>query len=392
MKKHLFSLLAGFLIFGLASCNKEEIAKDQSQTKLNIITDQELLSSMIQPVNQVVEFKGANASELNYTWVYNISPSSLSNGSAMSASAVDGYEKAVYIGYHTRGLDYGSYLVSLSILNPDNPNILQAAYFEDFDINDIELKTNVERLFVAGASVVDIDGNSVGDRNAMAMGMDVNTGGSLDMNSSDFWIAHFYGASANSITYVANQTLWLSTGSRGGLTVFRDYDREDIKLSIDAANSKHFDATGDYGVLLSGTGFNESVLRVWDMNSLYAPQTEYTIPYDVTPQGKNAVDVNYNYAYMAMGNDGVVKVDLTNGEVVKRFDNESGAFCNGVATDFRYVYAAYGSDGLFVLDKETFELVGNWDFDGSCNYVKRVGDYLFLANGDTDGLIMLKRD
>lgn len=392
MKKFLLSLLSAILIFGFSSCEKEKITNDQKQPNLQIITDQDILSSLITPVNQPVEFKGANASELNYTWVYNISPGDLANGSGMSASTVDAYDKAVYAAWHTRGVDYGSYLVSLSIINPDNPNVLQAVYFEDFDINDIELKTNVDRLFVAGASLVDINGNSVGDRNAMAMGMDVNTGGSLDMNSSDFWMAHFYGASANSITYVANQTLWLSTGSRGGLTVFRDYDQEDIELSIDATNSKHFDATGDYGVLLSGTGFNESVLRVWDMSNLYAPETTYTIPYDVTPQGKNAVDINYNYAYLAMGNDGVVKVDLTNGEVVHRFDNDNGAFCNGVATDFRYVYAAYGADGLFVLDKETFELVGNWNFDGSCNYVKRVGDYLFLANGDTDGLIMLKRD
>ena len=388
MKKYLILIVAGMLAFGLNSCNKEEVVEKQNDLKLNIITDQDLLSNILEPVNQPVVFKGSNASDLNYTWVYNISP----NGTSMSASAVDGYDKAVYIGWHTRGVEYAGYLVSLNIMDRDNPFIMQALPMDGYEVNDIEVKSNVDRLFVAGSAKYDMSGASVGDDNAMAMGLDINVGGSFDDASSNFWMAHYYGASANSITYVANETVWLSKGSRGGLTVFRDYDTQDIELDIEAANTKHFDATGDYGVLLSGVGFNESVLRVWDMSNLYAPEAEYTIPYDVTPLGKNAVDVNGDYAYLAMGNDGIVKVDLTNGDVVNNFDNDMGAFCNGVAVDWRYVYAAYGADGLFVLDKETFEVIGNWDFDGSCNYVKKIEDYLFIANGDTDGMIMLKKD
>jgi hypothetical protein len=165
-----------------------------------------------------------------------------------------------------------------------------------------------------------------------------------------------------------------------------------VKLDMELSNAKHFDATGDWGVLLYGVGFNESNLVVWDMENLYAPVAEYTIPYDVTPNGKNAVDVNHDFAYLAMGNDGVVKVDLTDGSVVNRFDYDNGGFCNGVTVDWRYIYVAYGADGLFVLDKDTFEVLGNWDFDGSCNYVKKVGDYLYLANGDDDGIIILKKD
>lgn len=390
MKKYLLLFVAAALLVGLNSCEKNSAVEKKSETPYNVITDQAILSQYLVPVNQAVEFKGANAGELSYTWVYNVNADA-----GYSASAVDGYEDAVYVGWHTRGVQYLGAIQTINIEDPENPYMAQNWLLANSEVNDLEYKSNVDRLFVAGAAGATESGESVGDDNAMAIGVDVLSNGNIDVDGSDFWMDYFYGSSANSVTYVPNQTVWLSTGSRGGLTVFRDYDRTDIEVEIEAANSKHFDATGDYGVLLSGTGFNESVLRVWDMNNFtnfYNPNDEFTIPFDVTPQGKNAVDINYNFAYLAMGNDGVVKVNLDNGEVVNQYDRESGAFCNGVAVDFRYVYAAYGADGLYVLDKETFELVGYWDFDGSCNYVKKVGDFLFLANGDTDGMIMLKKD
>jgi hypothetical protein len=394
MKKRILFLASLALVLGFSACNKDDVQVNNDNSTVNnesvvFITDQEVLSERIEMVNIPVNFQNKSTDALEYTWVANMNPSVI-NGSTLSAAAVDGYGDFIYVGYHAAGTPVAGEIAVLSLEDPDNLEMVQSVQFQNKEFNDVEVKSNVSKLFAAGVATTDMSGVSVGDNNAMALAYDINpaTGALSDLD----WENYLAGYSANSITYVANQTVWVSKGSQGGLTVFRDYDLNHIKIDMEVSNAKHFDATGDWGALVYGVGFNESNLVVWDMTNLYDPMTTYTIPYDVTPQGKNGVDINGDYAYLAMGNDGIVKVDLTNGNVVNNFDYDNGGKCNGVAVDWRYVYAAYGSDGLFVLDKETFEVIGNWDFNGSCNYVKKVGDYLYLANGNDDGLIILKKD
>ncbi|NPD45213.1 MULTISPECIES: hypothetical protein [unclassified Lentimicrobium] len=393
MKEYILFLSLAFLFF-FSSCEKKEEIKNENvinnETEFTFEKSQEELDARIELVNQPVLFNNDKSTvDLSYTWVANILPIT-SGGHTLSASSVDGFDGSVYVGWHARGENIVGELSVISLNDQDNPVMTQYASFVNQEMNDIEVKANVGRLFVAGQAKKNMSGASVGDKNAFTQGWNIDpvTGYVGNM----VWENYLLGYSANSITYVANQTVWVSKGSQGGLTVFHDYDTEDVKLDMDINNAKHFDATGDYGVLLYGVGFNESVLRVWDMSNLYSDYVEYTIPYDVTSLGKNSVEVNYNYAYLAMGNDGIIKVDLTNGNVVHQFDYENGGYANGVYVDWRYIYAAYGADGLFVLDKETFEVLGNWNFDGSCNYVKKIGNYLYLANGDEDGLIVLRKN
>ncbi len=391
MKKINIFFLVIVLMISFVSCEKkaaEEPIIADNASEFSFVKDQALLDARIESVNIPVDFGLKSAQELNYTWVANILPIT-SGGVVLSAATVDAFDNMAYVGWHARGNEVVGEVSVVSVEDPLNPVMVQYGVFPNQEFNDIEVKPNVSKVFFAGQAKKNLAGASIGDNNAFGMSFNIATDGHvLNMN----WENYLPGYSANSITYVANQTIWLSKGSQGGLTVFRDYNLADVKYNLDVPNAKHFDATGDYGVLLNGVGFNESQLTVWNMNSLYAPMTQYTIPYDVTPQGKNAVDINYEFAYLAMGNDGIVKVDLTNGDVVKRFDYENGGFANGVTVDARYVYGAYGADGLFVLDKETFDVVGHWDFDGSCNYAKRIGDFLYIANGSTDGLIIMKKD
>lgn len=393
MKKYVLFLSLAFLVFA-SSCEKKEDIKNENlvnnETEFLFEKTQEELDTRIELVNQSVIFNNDKSTgDLSYTWIANILPLN-SGGATLSASSVDGFGGAVYVGWHARGESVIGELSVISLIDQNNPVMTQYGTFPMHEMNDIEVKANEGRLLIAGQAKANMAGASVGDKNAFAQGWNIDpVSGYVGVMA---WENYLSGYSANSITHVANQTIWVSKGSKGGLTVFRDYDIEDVKLDVEVSNAKHFDATGNYGVLLYGVGFNESVLRVWNMTNLYNNYVEYTIPYDVTSLGKNSVDVNNSFAYLAMGNDGIVKVDLTNGNVVHRFDNENVGFANGVYVDSIYIYAAYGANGLFVLDKETFEVVGNWDFDGSCNYVKKVGDYLYLANGDEDGLIILRKD
>lgn len=387
-------LLSLVLLVFFSSCGKKEVIQDENlvnnETEFSFVKTQEELDARIEIVNQSVVFNhDKSTGDLNYTWVANILPLT-SGGVTLSASSVDGFDGSVYVGWHARGEAIAGEMSVISLFDQAHPIMTQYATFPNHEVNDIEVKANEGRLLIAGQAIADMSGSSVGDKNAYAQGWNIIP--STGYVGAMAWENYLPGYSANSITYVANQTVWLSKGSKGGLTVFRDYDIENVKMDMEVDNAKHFDATGDYGVLLYGVGYNESVLRVWDMNNLYEDYVEYYIPFDVTPLGKNSVDVNDNYAYLAMGNDGIVKVDLTNGQVVHQFDNENGGFANGVYIDSSYIYAAYGGNGLFILDKETFEVLGNWDFEGSCNYVKKVGDYLYIANGDEDGLIVLRKD
>lgn len=387
-------MLSIVLVFAFSSCEKDKVqlndnSASQDEQSVILITDKEVLKERVEIINQPITFSGKSANELNYTWVANFTPPVM-GGLTLSASCVDGYDDYIYVGWHARGPEVYGELGMVSLADPDNPQMMLVQDYLHHEFNDLEVKPNADRLFVAGASEMDLQMNPIGDNTAMAIGYEINS--TTGMVTDLVWENNLPGYSANSITYVANQTVWVSKGSQGGLTVFRDFDLDHIKIDMEVSNAKHFDATGDWGVLLHGVGFNESVLKVWDMTNLYAPVAEYTIPYDVTPLGKNGVDVNHDFAYLAMGNDGVVKVDLTDGTVVNRFDYDNGGFCNGVAVDWRYIYAAYGADGLFVIDKDTFEVIGNWDYNGSCNYVKKVGDYVYLANGDTDGMIVLRKE
>jgi hypothetical protein len=391
MKKGLF-FFGLALVFVFASCNKDNIDPNASakvDKKVVFVTDQDALKDRIEIVNQPVSFGTKSTTDLDYTWLANIHPGEV-NGVRLSAVTVDGYGDKAYIGWHAFGTDIYGELITVSLEIPGTPLMVQSASFIGQEFNDLEVKGSEGKLFAAGEAEQKLDGSSIGDNAAMAISFDVDVDGYVGNYVN--WEHYLPGYSANSITYVANQTLWVSKGSQGGLTVFRDYDLDEVKLDMELSNAKHFDATGDWGVLLYGVGFNESKLIVWDMNSLYAPVAEYTIPYDVTPLGKNSVDINGDFAYLAMGNDGVVKVDLTDGSVINTFDYENGAFCNGVTVDWRYIFAAYGADGLFVLDKDTFEVLGNFNYDGSCNYVKKVGDYIYLANGKADGLVVLMKN
>ena len=393
MKKYILYFGAALMIV-LASCSKDKVQTNIQPTKdavsLDMNSNPNDLADRIELVNTPVVFKGENLAGLNYTWVANLTPITI-NGITLSCSTVDGYGDKAYVGWHAAGEDVLGEISVISVADPNSPLLIQDKFFPSQEFNDIEVKANVGRIYFAGGAAQSyVTGQPAGDYAALAWSANLQSDGKVgDLN----WDRLFNAYSANSITYVNNQSVWISTGAHGGLKVIKDNDPDNVKIDEAINNVKHFDATGEYGVLLYGVGYNESVVRVYDMTSdIYNYVAEYTIPYDVTALGKNAVDINHEFAYLAMGNDGIVKVNLTNGNVENVFDLENGGFANGVTVDFQHVYAAYGKDGLYVLDKNSFTVLGHWDYDGSCNYVKKVGDFIYIANGNVDGMIILRKD
>ena len=70
-------------------------------------------------------------------------------------------------------------------------------------------------------------------------------------------------------------------------------------------NAKHFDFANDKGVFLRGNGDGISTVDIYALDDSFT-FTSFTIPYNVTALGKNGVDVVGDYAYLAMGEDGLI--------------------------------------------------------------------------------------
>ena len=220
----------------------------------------------------------------------------------------------------------------------------------------------------------------------------------MDMNIPNeeiSWTKSIAAYSANSITPSVNGTgefLWISSGSNGGLDVFDQANpNDDAVFSFEANNCKHFSAGRDYGVIIVGVSSNLSIMRVFDLNSDFE-YTDYEIPYDVTNLGKNGIHIDKSTAYLAMGDDGLVVFDLRDGLVTDVFKIDGPGNLNSVYAEKETLYLAYGSAGLYIVDKNTMTSLGNWQYDGSCNYVAVDHETIYIANGNGDGFLVLQKN
>ena len=228
-----------------------------------------------------------------------------------------------------------------------------------------------------------------------------------------------------------NSQLWVVAGgtSYGGLVVMDKDDDSRLLTRMDVHNAKHFDMgvddlglSGLWGAFLWGDGNftnGESNLRIFNtstgpfsykdyLSSVTLPATpaanQFAAPVafgDVTFEGKNAIDVDGEFIYMAMGSDGVKKVLASSGTVVDFYAGPTvyggNGLANGLVVDNGFVYVAWGASGLVILDLD-LDIVGQYNGIGSCNYVavaqhgNAVGaDDILFAGFGTGGIVMFKK-
>lgn len=378
MKKIVLLLFVSVaLVF--TSCNKTNTDTNAVRS-FQKTTDLATLSQRLEVVDQPIQWttmKSTNLDPVSYNLAYTLQPLVLGGVDTLSASCVEADGDYVYVGFHNYGSGFGGEIATVQI---GGPTLVQSDVDIYADYNDMEIDRYKENLWVAG------ENNARGAiilQVPLASGMP-SVGPILEMP--------IFGVSGNSISHVTNLAyteLWVSSGRTGGLLVLNADNPSQVLYQADLMNAKQFDATGTYGVLLYGVTATESKIRVFDLANVYN-YVEYTIPYGVTTLGKNAVDISQDYVYLAMGADGVVKVDLMSGAVVAVFDYNGYGLANGVKVDGTYVYVANGADGFFLLDKRDLSIVGHWDGIGSCNYVDVQDDVVYLANG-VGGLYVLER-
>lgn len=399
--KRSFLLLPLAAIF-ILGCQEEDENQNNSEytPKITVNNDQEDLSRRISYFDESVTLTSKRSSSINLVKKAEVLPG-IVDGNKLSATGVDvrteqGFNHA-YVSFHTRGEDYGGEILTLDITDNDQPVILQSLTDSDADFNDITVGQSYLRLWVAG------------DRSVSASGYP-NTMGAV---ASKFWLnkkkifdspAYFEEAplssySGNSMTRVKGGNTncahgaetWITSGSEGELRVLAAcevIENQPLHKRY-VPEAKHFDYDGNRGVLLRGIDDNSCAIDVYDLDNRFTYET-YTLPFDVTHLGKNGVDVVGTEVYLALGDDGIAKVDVNNGTVLGTYNYGGNGFANGVKVAGNYIFVANGSDGLVVLNKTSMSFVGRYDGGGSCNFVDVIGDYIYLANGNTGGFIILK--
>jgi hypothetical protein len=349
----------------------------------------------------------------------------------------------VYFTSHVRGDVFGGEIFAVRYYNnvsvdDDGALHAEASIFDNTaDYNDLTIDADESTLWVVG------DNNA---RGAIVRNVVLQTGTAglnFQMNAVDGSVPDYQqtagviaqslveynmpllGPSGNSITIPVDdanttvrdesQQLWVVAGgtSYGGIAVMDKDDDTRLFTRSDRSNAKHFDmsetshGSGSYGAFLWGDGnfANDMAnLRIFNTSNGPFAYTDYLggAYGDVTFEGKNAIDVDEDlsgdfYIYMAMGADGVKKVDATTGGVVDSFnglDTFGGTgLANGLVVHGEFVYVGWGASGLVILNKNTLDVVGQYNGIGSCNYVavdtSGTEDILFAGFG-TGGIVMLK--
>lgn len=396
MRKIILLLIVGFAV-SFVGCNK--LGTDPlTNTKSSFVVETDLtaLQQLLTVQNTPLEWtnvantnKSTQSVTLTLNWTFDSPP--LANGilfDPLSASAVEESGNFVYVGFH----DYGSEISgSIIALKKDGSQVAASIHSDLIDVNDLEIGTDPNTLYVAGESFA---------RGAEALKVEITpASGALGVDQS--LGMPIFGGSGNSVTVVGTDVV-VSVGGRdnittngiGGLIVLDINSVNDpVVLHQDKEDVKQFDADGVYGLWLRQKGANEVYLYVFnDLVTSYT-NTSFAIgsallPANVTDLGKNAIDVFGTSAYVALGAGGVYNIDLdaNPGTMLNYFDlstelgkGYTGGKANGIKTDGVYVYVAYGADGLVVLNMD-LTFVAQWNGDdpisgatadnnGSCNYV-----------------------
>lgn len=401
MKKLIFMMIIfTSLIFG--GCNKFN-GNENLVRNFDMNTDLASLSERFTIVNEPITWANDNfksSSSVGFNEVWRLESYIDANNDTLSASSVEIIDGIIFVGSHLNNYKSasingtGGEIAIISSVNGITPTLIGSAYDAVTDYNDMEIgKNDPTNLWIVG------DNNSRGAV-ILKVGLPapgfVSAGPTLEMP--------IFGTSGNSITAKGNQ-LWVSSATHstnpvngGGLMVLQQDVPDQYSYSFTVAQAKQFDSDGAFGVLLYGESSTKSWIRVFDMDSPTFDFTDYPLNgYDVTSLGKNSVDVNGGFAYLAMGDDGIIKVNLATGVIVKSFKSTGKGMANGVKTDGQYVYVAYGQGGFYLLDKTSLIAIGHWNTEYSCNYVEidpveqpANSNHIYLANGRA-GLICLER-
>ena len=313
-------------------------------------------------------------------------------------SATDVYVNngKAYVSYHTNDSQFGDASVGavrvFDIQNYSKPTQVSEALFHKMEVNG---------LYQTGNDLYLIGGNKAGAR---LVHTNLQNGEFNSTDLSSFSTYKIPGVAAKTIIS-SNDNLWfVSAGTEGGLFKSDKNNFTPSKISnLDGTRGKYLAQNKNVQAFLS-VDDNGAHLRIANLDGSNPQEYTYSDLVQQVQTGKNSVTMDDNYAYLALSDKGVAKVELATGKLVgtfvpndyiaevgasKTFKNKG--LTNSIAIAECYLLLANGADGVIVLKKDDLSLVGSFEVKGkgSANLVYVKDGLIFVATG-TNNLNIIK--
>lgn len=312
------------------------------------------------------------------------------NGSKLSATAIQIENNTAYVSWHWNGeeTDYAGLLEVYDLSNPNEPKIVSNLSSTEIDFNHIFIDNEnplSPNLWAIGSKT--LNGNNL---NSPAwLGKITLIGNNFDSPNIDEYDLPSFSGNA---VFKAGSKIYASSAKTNGALVSLNQNNGEMNVELNENNMRHLDISDNYAVALQQDDAN-SKLYVTNANNIdFANSAQINVGRIVPNDGKNVAHIDNNTVYIATGTDGLKAYNLNSlSDVTTNTYNPSVGLSNGVSTDDKYVYLANGKSGLHILKKDKLEEVGNYNYDGSANYVAAKGNLILVANG-TGGLKVIVRE
>lgn len=373
------------------ACNKDEVTYvNDGGDRTKLISNSSELNNRVQLYNSPV-FLGKGKSQTSpFTYVAKVDPPNV-NGVSLWATSVSKSGDFVYVTYHTKDDAYGGSIDVIDVSNPSSPSLVSQLIFTDSDIHEAYPESN--SLFYAGQRDVFSSpyDTATGFRGAIAGRIPLSAG----LLTSNLTESSFKGYAINSITRNGGKTHMISGDKNGGivLTNWNFVESTDAKEHVDFDNGHFLTRFNSKIVALEGGQSGSSKVRYYNYQTTKpADAAVYNLPFSTTLLGRNAVTMDNTNAWLAMGADGVVRVQLSDGSYTQYYFGVDDV-AKSVALGDDYLFVAQGNDGLVIVDKNdpSFPVVGTYDIDEDANDVVYSSGWVFVAQGN-GGLRILKKN
>lgn len=338
--------------------------------------------------------KGAspcNEDALGFTLLANVA-APVVNEALLSATDVRIESGFAYVSYHTNDEKYGNTpggaLRIFDVQDPNAPAITNEALFKNMEFNGVEVTAN--KIIAAGQN-----------KQSALLATAPIAGGTFSVSDLG-QIEQFKLASAsakNSVSF--GDRVWVATGATGGgLFALNPNNGYQVAETIyNTARAKYVAKNDAYQAFFAAES-NNAYLRISKLDGSEAREYRFADLKQSVVDGKNVLVLDEDYAYLALSDLGVAKVNLGTGELVAHFVPNSyrvadkkvfreNGYTNAVAVDKCFLYLANGADGVIVLNKNSFNVVGYFKLSQSSNYIAAKDGLLFVATG-RDGLNIIK--
>lgn len=292
-----------------------------------------------------------------------------------------------YVSYNVKGATYLGAVDVIDITDPALPQLAMQAVFPSMDISSLTIKNGV--LYLAGARDVDAYENVTNPAVLVKMSLD---GDMLSDDISFIELSSFVGTDI-----VAGENyFYCVSGSTGALTAF-SYADGAVAATVETNDLRAVGVDGENLVTLSGT----DGIHVYDINAT-TEKLNFSVSDDVE-EAKRTIDFYNGYVMVAEGYDGMGVYSTTDGSqkinipvasVTDEDINLDDVVCNAVTVSDDHIFMAEGAAGVVVYSLvdnglDSPEEIGGLNLEGSANYVRGGGEYIFVADG-TGGLKILK--